>query len=266
MINSKSRKTGQKRKKRSLLPGTMLLLLVIAGTAAALHFTAKLQPLIDRARELLGQAEPPSIQEQDADRHPPARPPADIAKPEPIEKPIVAKPPSPSPKTTGVEDDELAAKYRKRFKKPVVGKPITLALKGKAKQKGILEHMDEKSVTIKAGSAVITLARKQLGPAGLARCYEDDYVSYMVALHRRRERQAKARRESEKKMMAEYEKFMTSKGRKIDKTSAKAKTQSIHDIDFKEWMEKNGATEMLKARQQRIKAYEAERIRAGRAY
>ena len=88
----------------------------------------------------------------------------------------------------------------------------------------------------------------------------------MLAMHLRREKRAKARQEQEKKMMAEYATFMASKGKKVDTTSAKAKKQSIHDIDFKEYMEKNGATEMLKARQQRIKEYEAERMKAGREY
>ncbi|MBN2301020.1 MAG: hypothetical protein JXN60_00755 [Lentisphaerae bacterium] len=248
------------RRNTSPLPG-LILFFALAGSVAVLHFTGKLQPLIDKVLKAAknSRTSPVAVSKELTAESTPNTP----ASEEPNHNSY-----APDPETPIVPDENnLAAMYRKKFKPPQPGSAITLVMRNQSKRTGILQSIDDQSVSISSGNAQITLSRDQLAPAGLAICYEDDYVKYMVALHKNRQQQAKARKEIDEKLIIEYRKFMASKGKAPQNISSSTDIKkSLNDIDFKDWMEKNGATEMLKARQQRIKEYEAERIAAGREY
>lgn len=242
----------------------IVVIVIIGAILAGLHFTGKLQPLLD---SLTGKKGAPA-------------PPAEVQKTEPVEKipepvekpkPEIAEKQAPEaeeePAPEAEEDTALEAAYRAKFKPPQIGQKITLSLKGNVLKTGILRHLDENSVKLKMEKIEMTLAREQLGPVGLARCYEDEYVRLMVAAHKNREKMAKLQKQRLAKLHDEYIKFMASKGKKVDASdSGTWEKQSIDDVDFKKWMEENGQTELLKARKQRMKEYEAQRIKEGRAY
>ena len=257
MPNADNDKVAPKQKKKSALPVIVSLLIILVVAAGVLHFTGMLKPLVERVRALITGTQavpeaPPAVVQPAPEKVPVVEPVKEVIP----EKTVVVKP-APVPAKT---EDALHAAYRKQFRPPAIGSAIALPLKGGSQPTGILNYLDESCVKIKVGGALITLTRDRLAPAGLAKCYEDDYVKYMVVLHKQREEQARVVEETERKMADAYKKFMASKGKTVRPGTTKSVVkESLGSSDFKAWMEKNGATEMLKARQERIREYEAER-------
>ncbi len=249
--------------------GLFFLIFLVGGAIAALHFTGKLKPILDS----IGKKKPIPVQQPVVTKPAPVvtKPAPVVTKPAPVKKPVakvveksVEKKPEPVKKVS--KEDAVAEVYRKRFKAPRVGHPVTVTLKGNVKKTGTLLSMDEESLRMKIGKIEMTLSRNQLAPVGLARCYEDEYVKYMVAKYQRREKALAYQKAQSKKLNDAYAKFMASRGKKLNASPKPGAKQSIEDVDFKKWMEENGQTDLLKARQERVAAYEAERKKAGRAH
>lgn len=242
--------------------GLFLFILLLGGAAAGLHFTGRLQPLIDSLSKKMEKPALPvetvTVPESQATSEPPVEP------LEPV-KEMIEAPPAPAQKV--IEEDAIASAYRKRFNAPQIDQPITIVLKGNVTQTGVLKQLDEQSLRINTGKIEMTVARSQLASAGLARCYEDEYVKYMSALHRQKEAAEQRTQQQNKKLSDAYAQFMSSRGKKVETAnSSTTAKQSIDDVDFKKWMEENGQSDLLKARMERIEAYETERKKAGRSY
>lgn len=246
-------------KKPGVAVGFMLVVILIAGIAGALHFTGKLQPLLEHVRGMKGGPEKPTGGTEAV---------VDSVETVPVlqEKAIAKNNTELVTEEPWQEEDKLHSVYRARFKAPEIGSSITLTLRNASQKTGILQQLDETGVKIKTENIEMTLSRQQLAPVSLARCYEDDYVKYMAALTRKRQEAAKIRGEHDAMLKAEYEKFMASKGRKVASGSKSVAEQSLDDVDFKAWMEKNGSAELLEARKERIREYEAERKKDGREF
>ena len=101
----------------------------------------------------------------------------------------------------------------------------------------------------------------------LAQCYEDDYVKYMIAKEAYIAKMEKKRAKQLAKMKANYLAFLKKSGKPVPSssggTSSGGTAVNINDVDFKSWMEKNGATDLLKERKERIKQYESQRMAGG---
>lgn len=241
------REQKQAPRKPGCLGSPFMLLLMIGIAVGMLHYFGKLQPIIDLVRK--------------AEKKEPAEelePPTVIKK----EIPETAQPEVQLPEA---EQSELAAMYRAKFRPPKVGSRISLALKSGTKMKGNIEGLTKKNIRIKRENMRVTINRSQLTPISLAKCYEDEYVKYMVALHHRQEAEKKTLDKLIAKLKAEHERQLASQG-KLRGTTGAGQTVSANDADFKKWMENQGESDVLKARQKRIAAYEAQRIAAGREY
>jgi len=230
------------RRSGSLVVALILLLLVGLAISALCYF-GKFQPLFQRMGRLAPATPPPTVV---APEIAPVKPVAEVVPP-------AAQTQAPSAKA---QESAAAAAYRAKFKPPKIGGPMNLALANGQKLPGALAGLDDKAVRISTKNVIITVERDQLAPVALAACYEDEYVKYMIALQARLVEEEKQRDALIAKLKADYEK---------QRTKGKGSV-STDDVDFKAWMEKQGDSAMLKARQKRVAEYEAERRAAGREY
>jgi hypothetical protein len=252
-------------KKSGPAVGIILFILVIGGAAAGLHFTGKLQPILDIVMGTPTEKPLPPVIEIIPTPDRPKMPDPVVTKvPDTgiIEKPVGH---TVEPVRHLTEEEKLVESFRKRFKAPVVGKPISVEIKGKSKQSGVLTYIDERAIKLKTDKMEMTLARSQLAPKGLARCYEEEYIKYMMGNKQSRDRALALQKKQIAKLNASYAKFMASRGKKVDVAAKTTSKASVQNMDFKQWMEDNGQTEALKARQDRIRAYEAEKRAAQRS-
>jgi len=267
--------------------GVLLVLIALVGISAGMaHFMGKLDPILDFGRQTLAKLKNRIPKEQSSEKiasqdldHPvaPTAPPAkEVSQPQ-VHQRVATTPSIPQ------RVDPLVATYKARFKAPRVGSKLTLIQKSGSKLSGILEAIAPGSVQIKKGNVSLTLQKSQLTPRSVARCYENAYVAYMIALHKKQTTEEMAMRDQIAKFRAEYESQRgdlssrratlgekTNKSRNTTRGSgapaSTSKTSSHSDMDFKKWMDEHGQSDLLKARKKRIAAYEAQRIREGREY
>jgi hypothetical protein len=256
-----------KSRKFGCLLGVVIVLLLAGLAAGALHYFGKLQPVIDYARKALSERQKAPVAPAAPGKTLPgeATPtPAVVAKTVPERTPAEARPPELKP-------GGPAAAYRTRFKAPKAGSEITLTLKDGRKVTGTVDQLDESGVRIISQQATITFNKAQFAPITLARCYQEEYVRYMLNLDRLRAEEEKAMEEEIARLKAEYEKQrekQVAASTKYQGGSSRAKPArtSTDDGDFKKWMDQHGESDLLKARKQRIAEYEAQRIAEGREY
>ena len=240
-------------KKKSALPAMLFLLLVAGGVVGGLYYTGKIDKFLDREENVT--ITPVTVEPKKVAA--PVKEVQKTAAKAPVEKKVSAQP---------VAEDALSARYRAKFKEPKIGSRISVVLKSKKKMTGVVTHLDEKSLGLQKGKMTLTVMRGQLSSSGLARCYEDDYVKYMVAVYKRRKRRAEAVEESNAKLRAAYKEFLAKQGKNASNASEVDAEVFVDDADFKKYMEASGATKLIEERQKRIQAYEDERKKAGREY
>ncbi len=128
------------------------------------------------------------------------------------------------------------------FNAPTPGSSITLVLKNKAKQTGILEEINQNGIKIKTDNYSLLVLKKNLSSTSLAQYYGEIYVAPKV----------------------QKQDTVAPRIGKVAKDSSRPKEANTGD--FAEYMRKHGETEELKAKKQRVQEYEDQRRKEGREY
>ena len=266
-------KERKKEKTSGCIPALVVIVLLIGVSGGALHYLGKLQPCLDRIRQALDvpphdfDQQPvediPELKELSLTPDPTVQPPAEKATSSVETVPVTKK-------TARSADSKLAAHYREKFAPPAIGSRIILTLKAGTKLKGRIKTLTPKEISVQQPKVSMTILRTQLSPLSLAMCYENSYVKYMVALHKRQQADRKAQTEYATKMKEEYQQYLALQRQRNKKqksaTSAKKTAASSKTMDYAKWMATQDESDFAKARRQRIAQYEAERQTAGREY
>ena len=262
------------------------LILIVASVAYGLFTTGMLDAPI---KNVLGQKDPDKVSTDPADQ--------ESGTVEPIQnygsgvgetdsyRPVAGVPPPVSEGATVTEageaasvDDPLAEAYRGRFRKLPVGTKVTLATLAGAPVSGKIKYVADDSIClvkeVAADRAEIVLKRSNLSAKSRAALYESDYVAYMLERHA--QVRASDARADEVAMRLKNEQAQRIKKHEdwrqaqIDRVKAARRTQAeeaaeeeaahsvkINDMSMREWMENNGTSDALKARQERVRAHES---------
>lgn len=262
------------------------LILILAGAAYGLYTTGMLDGPLGKVRGRAGRDDvsaEPVVESYEAGAPVPGRDtgagqvaehrPEAYVRPPVSEDTAVAEPGEAAP-----GNDPLAEAYRARFKKLPAGTKVTLATVAGAPVKGRLKYVTDDAVClvkeIKADRAEVVLRRRQLSPMSRAALYESDYVAFMlerhaqtlasdsraggVAMRLKREQAERTKmHEGRKQVQVARMKARRRTQQEEDAREEAARAVRNEDMSMREWMENNGMSDKLKARQERVKSHES---------
>lgn len=178
----------------------------------------------------------------------------------------------------GVPEDPEYAAIARTFRPVRPNQRIAVSVRGGTEVEGILKTVLADRIVILRptgeGHAQVILQRSDLAAWSRAMLYESDYVAYVMAKRELEaaattQAEAIARRTREYKeafaaMQAERRRIALARRRKLEQQRARddavtdAEAVESGDMSIREWMEKNPPSDALRARQERVRAFESE--------
>ena len=178
----------------------------------------------------------------------------------------------------GIPEDPEYVAISKTFRPPRPGQKVKVSVRGKSEVSGVLKLAAPDHVVILrpagAGHAEITLLRKDLAAWSQALFYESDYVAYVMA--RREMKQASDERAEDVARRADQYRAAFAamqqerrsansasrariEGQRRRRSSTRSAAAAVEsgEMSIREWMELNGMSEEVKARQERVRQHEA---------
>ncbi len=197
--------------------------------------------------------------------------------PENTEQPLTVVEQSPLPKpVVKVPERELTTReqaekgFRERFQAPRIGSLISLVLKNGRPFEGKITLLTDTQLELYQGKSSMIINKSRLSGKSLAMCYENEYVTYMMAKYE----QYMAQRGREDRRVADYkqkqsESTAAAKARREraeQKKTYNSSSSSRNSSSWAQFMEDNGQADLLEERRKRMKAYEKRAAASGQAF